>query len=66
MLEAANIQKKFIQKYLEQPLIFNHVKDPKLKFVEGRKFDIRQWVLVRSLYPLEIYKFDKCYVRLCS
>ena len=30
------------------------------------KFDIRQWVLVTSICPLEVYRFDKCYVRLCS
>lgn len=34
--------------------------------VAGRKFDIRQWVLLRSVNPLEVYMFSHCYVRLCS
>ena len=47
-------------------MLFDNAKDSKLRFAEGKKFDIRQWVLVRRLSPLEIYKFDKCYIRLCS
>lgn len=46
----------------------------------GRKFDLRQWVLVRSFQPLkafslsrpfriercEVYMFSSCYLRLCN
>ena len=31
-----------------------------------RKFDIRQWVLLTRVNPLEIYLFDECYGRLCN
>ena len=41
-----------IQKYIENPLI-----------IKGRKFDIRQWVLVTNLNPLNIYLFDAPYIR---
>ena len=41
-----------IQKYIENPLI-----------IKGRKFDIRQWVLVSNLNPLTIYLFDTPYIR---
>eukprot|EP00929_Paragymnodinium_shiwhaense_P089544 TRINITY_DN49692_c0_g1_i1.p1 TRINITY_DN49692_c0_g1~~TRINITY_DN49692_c0_g1_i1.p1 ORF type:complete len:1309 (-),score=228.17 TRINITY_DN49692_c0_g1_i1:60-3986(-) len=47
---------RVVQKYIEQPLLL----------FSGRKFDIRQWVLVRSFEPLEVYMFSDCYLRLCS
>ena len=41
-----------IQKYIENPLV-----------IKGRKFDIRQWVLLSNLNPLTIYLFDTPYIR---
>jgi len=34
--------------------------------IKKKKFDIRQWVLVTSWEPLEIYVFDSAYIRICS
>ena len=41
-----------IQKYIENPLV-----------IKGRKFDIRQWVLVTNFNPLTVYLFDTPYIR---
>ena len=41
-----------IQKYIENPLV-----------IKGRKFDIRQWVLLTNLNPLTAYLFDTPYIR---
>merc|ERR1712070_157580 len=46
---------RIIQRYIERPLLF-----------KGRKFDIRQWVLVRSVAPLRVFLFSECYLRLCN
>jgi Tubulin-tyrosine ligase family len=48
-----------VMKYIENPLLFPVNQ-------ELFKFDIRQWVLVTSIDPLEIYVFNSFYGRLCS
>jgi len=47
---------RIVQKYIERPLTL----------FSGRKFDIRQWVLVRSVSPLRVFLFSECYLRLCN
>lgn len=47
---------RIVQKYIERPLLL----------FSGRKFDLRQWVLVRSFRPLKVYMFSSCYLRLCN
>ena len=41
-----------IQKYIENPMV-----------IKGRKFDMRQWVLVTNFNPLTVYMFDTPYIR---
>ncbi|KAH1209508.1 Tubulin--tyrosine ligase-like protein 12 [Glycine max] len=46
---------KICQKYIEQPALF-----------QGRKFDLRYILLVRSMHPLEIFLSDCFWVRIAN
>ena len=46
---------KVVQKYIESPFLVNR-----------KKFDIRQWVLVMSWEPLDIYVFSSAYLKVCG
>ncbi|ESW10652.1 hypothetical protein PHAVU_009G227300 [Phaseolus vulgaris] len=46
---------KICQKYIEQPALF-----------QGKKFDLRYIVLVRSMHPLEIFLSDCFWVRIAN
>ena len=46
---------RIVQRYIERPLLLN-----------GRKFDVRVWVLVTSWDPLQAYVYTSPYARLCS
>ena len=45
---------RLVQKYIEDCLL-----------IEGRKFDLRVWVLIESLDPLKIWIFQDYYLRFC-
>lgn len=41
-----------VQKYLERPLL-----------IHKRKFDIRLWALITGVKPLQLWVYEKCYIR---
>ena len=55
---------KVVQKYIERPLLLNGLGLKKEN--DLRKFDIRQWVLVTSIDPLEVYIYKDAYLRICG
>ena len=57
------LQARLVQKYIEHPLIFSGERYGNLN---NKKFDIRQWVLVNRMKPLQIYYFQNSYLRICN
>ncbi|KAG5190608.1 tubulin-tyrosine ligase family-domain-containing protein [Tribonema minus] len=53
---AALRHRVVIQKYVERPLLLPG----------GRKFDLRQWVMVTSVAPLVVWGYSEAYARLAS
>lgn len=53
-----------VQKYIERPLLLKNL-NPRAAS-DLRKFDIRQWVLVASVEPLQVYVYKKAYLRICG
>lgn len=60
MPDRSKSQQKIVQKYIENPLLLNN------RQWKNRKFDFRQWVLVMSWEPLDVYVFDACYLKICG
>lgn len=56
---------KVVQKYIERPLLLKGL-GMKKDTGDLRKFDVRQWVLVTSLEPLEFYIYKDAYLRICG
>lgn len=54
-LADARENRWIVQKYIERPLV-----------VRGRKFDIRQWVLLTCTSPLTVWLYDEPYLRFCA
>ena len=53
--DGSEMSSRVAQRYVERPFL-----------IHGRKFDVRVWVLVTSLDPLQVYFYDSPYLRLCS